>query len=74
MLTMVYVGVWTATISSAWAFLISSSTDHLVQLIVSQVVGGISNLEDLITTLWNTFEGLNVFYIYRNFPDLCHLS
>ena len=53
---MVYVRVWTATISSAWALLGSFSTDHLVQLIVSQVVVGISDFEDLLTTLWNTFE------------------
>ena len=50
MLTMGYVGVWTATISSTWALLSSSSTDHVVQLIVSQVVAGISNTEDIITT------------------------
>ena len=54
MLAMVYVGVWTATISSAWAFLGSSSADHLVQLIVSQVVVGISDFGDLITTIWKT--------------------
>ncbi len=60
---MVYVGVWTATISSAWALFRSSSTDHLVQLIVSQSVGGISDFGDLITTHWNTFEGLKVLYI-----------
>ena len=52
MLAMVYVGVWTATISSAWALLSSSSTDHLVQLIVSQVVAGISDTEDIIATIW----------------------
>ena len=52
MLAMGYVGVWTATISSAWALLGSSSTDHLVQLIVSQVVAGISDTEDIIATIW----------------------
>ena len=63
MLTMVYVGVWTATISSAWAFLISSSTDHLVQLIVSQGVGWISDFEDLIATIWENIGTWMVLYI-----------
>ena len=63
MLTMVYVGVWTATISSAWAFLISSSTDHLVQLIGSQGVGWISDFEDLIATIWENIGTWMVLYI-----------
>ena len=60
---MVYVGVWTATISSTWALLSSSSTDHLVQLIVSQVVVGISDFEDLLTTLWKNIGTWMVLYI-----------
>ena len=73
---MVYVGVWTATISSTWALLGSSSTDHLVQLIVSQVVVGISDFEDLITTLWENIRNMDGL-VHRNFmmvPDLRHLS
>ena len=60
---MVYVGVWTAAISSARALLSSSSTDHLVQLIVSQVVVGISDFEDLLTTLWKNIGTWMVLYI-----------
>ena len=62
---MVYVGVWTAAISSARALLSSSSTDHLVQLIVSEVVAGISDTEDIIATIWEDMGICNYVYQYR---------